>query len=253
MKNRSGLKLVVFAVVGLLVGILLPAVQTARESARRTACVIQIQRTGLAVQAHHCLNGTFPSGVVLSKDLAPSPASVSHLLDGLRPGDGLSLPPGPDPLLDALCERVPNSLETHRQCSGRYPHPFGDRLDRRVTLVAASDDGSLPRIELIKARIERLEPCCRQCFSLFRFRCELGKHFLTEVDAFAPRLLHVLQHFVASKATGPWQKPTERVLRVALAPQRQTGLLIDILEVSCPWQQRADKRVQTALAADECG
>ncbi|HEV3342408.1 MAG TPA: DUF1559 domain-containing protein [Pirellulales bacterium] len=54
--------LVVIAVIGLLVAILLPAVQAARESARRTQCKNHIKQ--FAVAAHHHLDVTrfFPSG-----------------------------------------------------------------------------------------------------------------------------------------------------------------------------------------------
>jgi len=61
--------LVVIAIIGLLVAMLLPAVQTARESARRTACGNKIRQIGLAMQAHHTSNGAFPAGIVLSKEL----------------------------------------------------------------------------------------------------------------------------------------------------------------------------------------
>ena len=73
MRNRRGLTLVemlvVIAIIGLLVGMLLPAVQTARESARRTSCAAKIREIGLAMQHHHQSLGAFPSGIVLSKEL----------------------------------------------------------------------------------------------------------------------------------------------------------------------------------------
>ena len=54
--------LVVIAIVGVLVALLLPAVQAARESARRTACVNNLRQLGVAMHSHHVSYHVFPSG-----------------------------------------------------------------------------------------------------------------------------------------------------------------------------------------------
>jgi prepilin-type N-terminal cleavage/methylation domain-containing protein/prepilin-type processing-associated H-X9-DG protein len=122
--------LVVIAIIGVLVALLLPAVQAAREAARRSSCLNNIRQYNLAAQSFHAATGHFPiaagrKGVVSSTDPGSTrdksvPLQLLPFMEGsttasrfnpkLRVSEQMEIFQQPDPMLQCPSDELQKVL-----------------------------------------------------------------------------------------------------------------------------------------------
>src|SRR5262245_32831578 len=103
--------LVMIAIIGLLMGLLLPAVQAIRESSNRVHCENNLKQIGLALHNYENVNNVFPPGY-LSQPESPSMGPVDPQFNDAGPGWGWMTFLLPYVEQDNLC----NSLNLNLPC-----------------------------------------------------------------------------------------------------------------------------------------
>jgi len=79
--------LVVTGIIGLLIALLMPAVQAAREAGRRAQCVVNLRQIGIAMNAYHAIHNMFPPGFMARRPPPPvvdNYSEISFLLPQLE-------------------------------------------------------------------------------------------------------------------------------------------------------------------------
>jgi len=128
--------LVVIAIIGILVALLLPAVQSAREAARRTKCVNNLKNVAIALHNYHDSFKEFPP-------LVRTESANVGLDSRLGPNWAILILPFMEqqPLYDAFDLEVPNA----RISDGSGPGEAGDWSERGAELevmLCPSDGGN---------------------------------------------------------------------------------------------------------------
>jgi len=108
--------LVVIAIIGILVALLLPAIQAAREAARRTQCSNNLKQLGVGFHNYHDTHRVFPPSCVKEKFQDAAGSAQATLWSGMLL-----------PFLeqDAIWNQITgiwNRLERRRRERGRRPH-----------------------------------------------------------------------------------------------------------------------------------
>jgi hypothetical protein len=130
---------VVIAIIGILIALLLPAVQAAREAARRTQCSNNIKQIGLAMHSYHDAVQSFCSGNIINT--AWNSEADAHEAGGVPCGSwGWSALILPYMEQQALFSRIDFSRRAYAYAQGAVytPHagpdePCGDTVNQHIT------------------------------------------------------------------------------------------------------------------------
>src|SRR3954468_5764168 len=135
--------LVVIAIIGILVALLLPAIQAAREAARRSQCVNNLKQLALALHTHHDAQKHLPPGRLGCDGSGPSSLCAGQT-DTLRSGMSgfvLILPYLEESALFALYDK---SLPIWPRTTAWYTAKNLKLVATRLSVMSCPTDQALP-------------------------------------------------------------------------------------------------------------
>lgn len=136
--------LVVIAIIAVLIALLLPAVQQAREAARRSQCKNNLKQIGLALHNYHDLHGVLPPGWTNPVNNLASDYCYTGSPDGGAPWTVLILP-----LLDQMALYNKFDFQTMKFGSNSNWAPAGTRaLFVRMPVYQCPSDPAISRYHL---------------------------------------------------------------------------------------------------------
>jgi prepilin-type N-terminal cleavage/methylation domain-containing protein/prepilin-type processing-associated H-X9-DG protein len=183
--------LVVISLIGVLIALLLPAVQAAREAARRTRCLSQLRQIALAMHHYHDTIGAFPPGYVSNvyrqttstqpprHHPRPVPGPTPTLRNGDDEGPGWSGLAMVLPYIEQQAVyntinfehsvEMPENLTTRSISVGLFVCPSDGRLPRYVDVPDQRTNQILCRMTTGNAVLSAgtVRPTCRSCRDYF--------------------------------------------------------------------------------------